>query len=555
LSAISTLIAAARRRIRRRRIARGATIGAWVGVAVAVAVLAASRLWWWSALPPAWAVALALLALAAGIGALIGASRRVLGENELALLVDRAMGTDEALVTLLHLERSGSDLPAVRADLERRVAELPGRDVGVPSHAPRHARWLPLAALVAALILLIPARPPLAPPVGPTAEEAARLAEALEKNEALPSEIKEDLRSLIEGLEDGTISDEEAEQRLRDIQEALRAFDETMADAKEDLDALSEAADALAGAEGLPPEAEAAAEQLAEALEQGDTEAAAEAARKLADAIEQGTPEQAAAAGEALSKAGEALSEASSPELRAMGDALSEAGQGLTPQQGAGEAGAPSPDAQRQAADKLRDAAGKLGDGRALAERLQQDRERMRQAQEANGALEASRQRLGGEPSEPGGEAGQAGEGEGGMRGEAGTGLDAAMQGPPDTSEAGRGHTWEDQGTFDSPPGFNDADRTSARNSGKVLDDFESFYDPQRLEGAEGLIVSVEGMIDERGHFDTIERRLTDSSEKASRPMLDVPDVYTDAAERALTDDRVPPAYRAAIKDYFDSME
>ena len=41
--------------------------------------------------------------------------------------------------TLLHLERSGSDLPAVRADLERRVAELPGRDVGVPSHAPRHA--------------------------------------------------------------------------------------------------------------------------------------------------------------------------------------------------------------------------------------------------------------------------------------------------------------------------------------------------------------------------------------------------------------------------------
>lgn len=555
LSAITTLIAAARRRIRRRRIARGATIGAWVGVGLAVAVLAASRLWWWAPLPPAWALALALLVFAAGIGAAIGAARRVLGERELALLVDRAMGTDEALVTLLHLERSGADLPAVRADLERRVAELPGRDVGVPSQAPRHARWLPLAALVAALILLIPARPPLAPAVGPTAQEAERLAEALEKNEALPAEIKEDLRSLIADLEDGALSEEEAEQRLRDIQEALRAFDESMADAKEDLDALEDAADALTEAAGLPPEAEKAAEQLAEALEQGDAQAAADAANKLAEAIENATPEQAAAAGQALSDAGDALSKASNPDLRALGDSLSQAGEGLAPQQGDGQGGPPSAEARQQAADKLRDAAGKLSDNRALSERLKQDRERMRQSQEANGALEASRQRLGGEPSAPGGEAGEAGEGEGGMRGEGGTGLDAAMQGPPDTSEAGRGHTWEDQGTFDNPPGFNDADRTSARNSGKVLDDFESFYDPQRLDGAEGLIVSVEGMVDERGHFDAIERRLTNSSEKASRPMLDVPDVYTDAAERALTDDRVPPAYRAAIKDYFDSME
>jgi hypothetical protein len=49
--------------------------------------------------------------------------------------------------------------------------------------------------------------------------------------------------------------------------------------------------------------------------------------------------------------------------------------------------------------------------------------------------------------------------------------------------------------------------------------------------------------------------RLTEGQEQASRPLLDVPDGYRDAAERAMENERVPPGYRNSVREYFESVE
>ena len=75
------------------------------------------------------------------------------------------------------------------------------------------------------------------------------------------------------------------------------------------------------------------------------------------------------------------------------------------------------------------------------------------------------------------------------------------------------------------------------------------------MNDAEGLITSVKGQLDESGHIDSLPTRRTQSDETAARKLLDVPDQYIDAADEAVNSERVPPGYRAAVKDYFDTME
>lgn len=544
MNTVRPLIGAARHRIRTRNTVRAGVYGAWIGVAIGVGLLALSRLWWLQGAPAPWIVSLAALALSAVVGALVGRLRPVLQERELALLVDRALGTDEVLVTLLHLEQEGRDVPAIRADLERRIAALPHLREGVPTGPPRFALWLVPVALAGALLLLVPARVPPAPPTSALAQEAERLAEALASNtDALPRAIQDEIDALLQDLENDAITSEEAVARLNDLQEALSDHAQSQEDAQRDLDALRDASQAAAEPD-LPGDLGEAAQELADALEQGDPNAAGQAAEDIADALDGASPQARARASDALREAGEALEGAASPELQQLGEELATAGEQLSGQGGAG--GDPS-----RAADTLRDLKDKVQGDSDLRERLAQDRERLRESQEANGALEASRERLGGEPSPAGqGEPSQQG------AGAPGTGLESGLstgdQGP---AAAGQSHTWEDEGTFDTVGDHQDSERLSDRTEGRVENDFESFYDPTQLDGAEGLIVSVDGLIDERGQMDVVDRQLTGGTEKAQRKLLDAPDEYIEAAERALTDDRVPPGYRAAIKDYFDSME
>ena len=76
-----------------------------------------------------------------------------------------------------------------------------------------------------------------------------------------------------------------------------------------------------------------------------------------------------------------------------------------------------------------------------------------------------------------------------------------------------------------------------------------------RLEGAETLTVGEDGVVDESGHQDIIHSRLTEGQEDATSPLLSMPPQYREAADKSLNDETIPPAYREAIKNYFDGME
>ena len=41
----------------------------------------------------------------------------------------------------------------------------------------------------------------------------------------------------------------------------------------------------------------------------------------------------------------------------------------------------------------------------------------------------------------------------------------------------------------------------------------------------------------------------------ASVPYTEVLPTYTDAAEKALAEEKIPPAYRTRVKEYFSSLE
>src|SRR5690606_38598000 len=116
--------------------------------------------------------------------------------------------------------------------------------------------------------------------------------------------------------------------------------------------------------------------------------------------------------------------------------------------------------------------------------------------------------------------------------------------------------TWEDEGTSgDGAGGHRDADRQSDRRGGGELDDFQRLYDPVRLDGAKGLLTSVEGSVDERGQLDVLPTRLTGAEQDASAPRLALPADYRSAADQALSGEKIPAGYREAVKQYFDSME
>jgi hypothetical protein len=531
---IDDIIRAARTRIRLRNTVQGVIAGGTVGLIVAFVGMATSRLIW---LPMPDLGGLAIATSSAVIGAVIGLTRPILSSRELALLLDRALGTDEALVTLLHLEQSEHVLPAVRADLERRVAGLPAARSGLRVQLPRVAIWIPL--LIAATVLLwwLPSAPP--PWSGPLKEDIQRIADILEQHHgALPEAARVKLQAILEDLENGSMSPQEAADALADLQRALK--DSEPPNAQRDHDALADAAAAIEQAR-LPESGQKSAAELADALRDLSSERMADAGQGLADALDAGSASDRAQAAQALAEAAQALDGAASPDLQSLGETLDRAARALqdTP--------------QRSASDALRELQQKTSDDmRAMRERLAQDRERMREVQEANGALEGARQRLaaGGTEDEPAEGEGSSGEA---TQGTAGGTIGAVGEGGPST--AGAGHTWEDEGTHDTTSGHLDADRQGHRTQGVVANDFESFYDPQRLVGAEGLIVSVDGLFDERGQYDVIESQRTDGKETARRRLFDVPDTYIEAAERSLADDRVPPGYRAALKDYFDTME
>lgn len=216
-AAFTTSFAHLARRVRRRLAARTALTGAAIGLATGVG---AAAVLWWQRLGDLRPMTAALGALGAAAGVLV-ARRRALSDPEVALLLDRRLGTDEVIATALELSRTddASD-PARGVVLERATTTLQkadGKAVRTRLWLRRHALAPVAAAAIAALSLApLPPAPP-APEVAPGAE-MVKLADVkgLEKIEALAqadarddaqkkrlADLAEEARKLREKLKDG----------------------------------------------------------------------------------------------------------------------------------------------------------------------------------------------------------------------------------------------------------------------------------------------------------------------------------------------------------------
>ena len=144
IAKISTILGTARRRLRRRSIWNWTAWSLWPAAGMALAIGVMSRFWWpIDAVDPLW-VALLGSVLVVGGGLLYGALRPILTERQIALLVDRTLGTDEVLVTALHLEEQGVDASghAALMDLERRIEHLPAVNQRLPMGMPDRLGWM-----------------------------------------------------------------------------------------------------------------------------------------------------------------------------------------------------------------------------------------------------------------------------------------------------------------------------------------------------------------------------------------------------------------------------
>ncbi|MEQ1505203.1 MAG: hypothetical protein ABMB14_23420 [Myxococcota bacterium] len=585
--AVERTVARARVRLRLRAMVRAGAIGVHLGAAAAIAAIVAARL---IALP--WPMALAMAAVAGSVplalATAVGWLRRGLDRRSVALLVDRLGATDELVLTALHVSVPGGPDDPNRASILGRVASnrLPDPRVLFPIRVPRHLRWTAAELVVAAVALF--AVPPavdlprwLGGPPDPVEAEAERLEQRIDAagddGAALPDTLRREVDDTVRDLADGDLSPAEAERRLAELQDRVAAFEKSLAPSADLLDDLAKAARAL--------DAEAT-DALGQALEDGDLDRAADAARDLSTSLSEASPAERARAAESLKDAGEALRQSADPSLQRAGEAMEQAGEELASNPSAGSpsgspsAGTPSPESPpgsegSQGSEgsggltpaQAQELGEQLAQAKALGEKLASDRKALEQSQQLNGALEGSRQRLGGSPQVADGSMsgspndGQTGDGEGapgpgdgtGPTGDGRNGQGVGQDGQG--ASVGTGHTWEDQGESGSSAATSGAEgRQSDRKGGTHVDDFQKLYEGLRLKGAESLLAGVEGRIDEQGRIDQLPVRITTGDEDAAAATVTLPAQYREAATEAIESEVIPPAYEQAVKQYFDAM-
>lgn len=496
LRSLSRLLQRASRRHRLQRAWRTAGLVGWPGLLFGLGLAGWLRL---GGAPAAWATGagLTLWLLLVGLASVVALALRPLGPRELALLLDRRLGTGELLVTSLHLGQvAGPRSRDVQEALSAWLSETrrPLR-AAMPLPWPRHVRALPLGAL---LFLAVPSVGPIPTSTsgGGLAQEAERLRPRTPTPASRPGDdLTDEVARLAEEMRRGTVSEEEAKARMADLQERLRELDRRLAPSTDLLRELTAAAEAL------------------DEAKDGDAGPAGGEGEPLTEVGTPSTDRQRAA--DAVSRAAEALASSEDPEARALGEQLREVGAG------------------DQA--RLEEA---LSSARALEERLRRDQEALRRNRELQTSLEGSRQRLGGEPSVDGGqsEAECAGDAEGGE------------------PSVGLAHTWEEDGG-EASQAPDRSDRHSARREGLQIDDFERLYAAVRLEDAEALLASEPGVLDERGRIDEVRTRRSADPEAASQPLLALPPSYAEAAAEAVRSEAVPPGYRDAVRHYFVADE
>ncbi len=494
--------------------------GLLIGLALAALLAGAARLW--PLLPRD------RLLLATGLLALAGAVVTLLiiwlwrrGPLEQARRFDHLFGLKERVSAALQI--AGGLIPAgsqalAQAQLAQTV-EVAAR-VQPADHLPLRwdqRAWLGVGIVLGVLALLI---------FLPNPQEEALAAQA-EIEQAIAEQVEE-LERLVRQVEESTVlSEEQQEQVLEVLEDAIRTLEQpdiSQAEAVAALDAaeqelrdLSEqfAAGRQQALEGLAETFEGTpAEEIAGALEQGDLLGAAEALASLD--LESMTPEELAELAESLEAAADAL-EGIDPELA---EALREAAEAIQ----SGDLAA--------AENALEDAAGEMAGDVAEVDELA----------EAVGKGERSAAAAG--APQPGqGQMGQAGtaQGTGAEQQEGGSGSGGAGRGEGDGPAQG-GQAGGEMPT-DNGPG----------DGG--LQEFEELYAPQRIGGEGGEQVDIPGSPDpgmptgREGEF------AENPTGSASVPYNEIYADYAGSVNEALDSGYVPLGLRDLIRTYFSRLD
>src|SRR5690606_28838387 len=130
-----------------------------------------------------------------------------LSDREVVFLLDRAHGTDEILITAMHVVTL--DASDRREEILETAAgvlpNLPPERRVIPARLPRRSRWLPVALAAAMLLFLLPARGPrIVGDLSPVQAAGERLQERLdaleEQGAELPADLTEDFEALVEDM-------------------------------------------------------------------------------------------------------------------------------------------------------------------------------------------------------------------------------------------------------------------------------------------------------------------------------------------------------------------
>jgi len=598
---LTVAVSEASRRLAARRALRAGALGSWIGAAGSALWMGAWLLRWialphvaWLLAPP---VVLALL------GAAIGRATFAARDDELALLIDRLLGSEEIAITALGLRGTSAEGPLAQqvvadaeALLDGSVAEIRAR---LPLRAPRHLRFLPLALLAVAAMTFLPRASVRATPAGPAGEleaEAERLEQRKEQLEqeldaALPDELAAEFADLVEAMKSGSIDKTEAAEKAQELAERLDEHAHT-GDASQ-AQALRDAADNLKEAD---PEL---AQDLEDALSDADLEAAREAVERMRERMEEASPEERERVAKEMEQAAE---NAMKSPLPGLGGALrSEAGM-LRKQSGGGEgqqkeqgaAGGQEAGAQgnqqggqqggqdqggeqggqqqgseggQQGGDQQQGGGeqaggqgqqqggqqggegGGQGGGSGLSEYLQQLEEQglggdgLAQEEAQSQMNQQMEQALGGAAGRLGGMDGATGaQGQGGKSGKASWG-------------AGSDHTDADEGTFDTTgKGHQDMDRQVNGETSDWVVPFDQQHAPERLQGVNAVASTVSVPLGE-GPVDVEHFRLSGSDERSGQALIQAPAGYREAAEEAIDGESIPRAYRDQVKTYFDAIQ
>ena len=538
-------LAAAGRRLRAIRAAENAWRWAWAGGLVAVIVVFAARHISWRPTE----VAGFILGLGVVIGAAVVAAARRLPAIETARTADQHLGDHDALSAWVEFRQA--DTPFAPA-VDRRAQETTHRHTVKESIGGPQGQWWRLAVAVAlfggALVMTAPSNPQDAIRRQAEIEEQARedIADELaEAAAALPedSDARAELEALIEQLEAGELTTEEAIDELRRIEAELNSL------AGSDLASAEAAANGLDKAVGARPlpgaeEAEGAAEQLdaaAQALEDATEAERQELADRLDDLA--------------------ATQRAGAPDVADALERAADAVRGGGGQQELSDAAAAtrSRDAELDNRRAARDGAAAARDGR----------EALQRAAEGAGSSEAGQPGAGtgNSPSDGdgdgqgAGEGGGDGEGDGEGQGNRSGDGDGDGQGQGSGSGTGQGAGGNPQGTVDGgqrPGGGAGTGGVGQPGDGGTHDglaegdpNFEEQFAPQpsgditggRQQGSGGDLEHNVGGVD------------TASDQGSARqPLADAIRQYQDQSATAIEDLAVPSTYEQLVADYFDDL-